>query len=249
MHQPPGPSSDARRDLREFSQDAPDSITIDTEANSSRKGAGGGDGQGDSVVLGEAYILEFQESSNAGMSSFDSKSEVRSGGIQCTKTRLHSAEELRASIASCVDTGIPERDEVAREALLKSEHEQRRRLLVVHGLSKSYIDVLLESSGLNIDPYFIDAHIRRQSYRPLGHTHRRGPGMAFAHFDYPELVDYGMHAIRGHVSMVDDIVQDPVVHPMTGSGGKAVVFYQASLWIGSTLDGMCPLVQYLSVPY
>lgn len=242
MHHPSGPGSDTRQDLPASSQSAPNSITADTEANTSRKGADDGGGDGDSTVPVEAYILESYESINAGTSNFESKSEAQSGDIKCAKTRIHNADELRASIASHVGTDIPGQDGIARETILKSGHQQQRRLLVVHGLSKTYVDVLLESPGLDIDPYFIDAHVRRQNYRPLRRMHKHVPGVAFAHFDYPELIEYGIPAILVHMDRIEDIVQDPVVHPLTGIGGKAVVFCQASLWIGSTLDGMYPLV-------
>ncbi len=137
------------------------------------------------------------------------------------RRRLDSAEELRAAIEG------------------KGETRQRARgpLLVVHGLPTDYLVVLRDL--LDIDPRFIDAHVRRQSYRPLGRRHSGAAGTTFAHFDYPELVGRSRELVMSHVSKVDDLMGDPIVSPLSRFGDDAAMFCRASLWCSSTLDGMC----------
>lgn len=126
--------------------------------------------------------------------------------------RLNSAEELRAGI--------------------EEKSQAKHRLFVIRGLPTDYLEVLREL--LDIDPHFIDSHVRRQTYRPLGHRHGDADA-TFGHFDYPELVGCGPELMMSYVSQVDDLMGDPIVHPLSKFGDTAAMFCRASLWTSSKL--------------
>lgn len=129
---------------------------------------------------------------------------------------LGSAEELRAS--------------------LEEPASNNYRLLVMHGLPEDYLQVLLDL--LITDSHFIDAHARRRSYRPLGRM-GRDENVGFAHFDYPELASCGTESVEPYVDKVDDLMGEPTVHPLSSFDDTAAIFSRASLWMSSSIDGIC----------
>lgn len=134
--------------------------------------------------------------------------------------RLDSAEELRAGI----EEQSPETE------------TGHHRLFVLHGLPTDLLEVL--RGLLDIDPHFIDAHARRQSYRPLGRRRRVADAdVRFAHFDYPELVDCGSDRMMSYVSQVDDLMGDPIAYRLSKYGETAAMFCRGSLWTSPRLDG------------
>ncbi|KAI0833008.1 hypothetical protein F5Y06DRAFT_290357 [Hypoxylon sp. FL0890] len=140
------------------------------------------------------------------------------------RRRLNSAEEMRAS--------IPQQ----REEILRT-----RRLFVIQGLPRDYLQVLKDVLG--VDARFLDAHIGRRSYHPLPLMRRSREDMVikstFACFDYPELLvsakTDGPPPSAPAAGTGVDVVGDPPVHTISLKGELAM-FCRASLWQGDKGD-------------
>ncbi|KAI1506492.1 hypothetical protein F5X99DRAFT_4992 [Biscogniauxia marginata] len=141
---------------------------------------------------------------------------------EVSKEYISSAKDLRARIED------------------ETKDDERRVVFVIHGLPVDYVEVLRDL--LDIDPYFVEAHVRRRTYRPLGR--RKDKDTIFAHWDYPELVRSSM--IRSTTASDDDddddskqiigvatfpdIVGNSPVHMISNMGDEAL-FCRASLWL------------------
>jgi hypothetical protein len=130
---------------------------------------------------------------------------------EITQTRINSAVQLRARIQE--DGG-----------------GSARHLFVLHGLPVDYVVALRDL--LDIDASFIEAHVGRRSHRPL----RRKMKAAWAHYDYPELVQKSVVDDGRQKAASDDLVGEPPSH-MISMDGDAVMLYRASMWLSEKAHG------------
>lgn len=241
MHTPPdsvyipglGPHPRTQSDL-------PDPDAEDRKVNSSGNSAVGVDGQKAAATIPDAYILEYCAGTEY-RSVTSNNINTLNENSKFKKTCLTSAEELRTSIANYADTNGVERKETVQGAELKNDPTRPRRLLVVQELTTEYRDVLLKSPELDIDPHFIDVHLMKKSYKPLGHRHRlrtRDAERAFVHFEYPELVVDAFTRGTSYRPRGEGLIQEPPLFPLPGLNVDAI-FCRASLWAGSEIDGTC----------
>ncbi|KAL7624033.1 hypothetical protein AAE478_005590 [Parahypoxylon ruwenzoriense] len=201
----------------------------------------GADEQQQSDLSGSAYVLERTEGTPQ-----------QRGGY--SRTHIRDAEELRARIQQ-------HSRQVAEREL---SGVTPRRLFVVQGRRPDYLRVLREV--LDVDPRFVEAHIRRRSYWPLGPRLGRRWGSdidmdmdmdtatSFACYEYPEfLVGSGGEPLpprksgpsAGSRSPSPDVdVAGELPMRMISADGEVAVFCRASLW--SSLKGEVLLLDHPS---
>ncbi|KAJ3569122.1 hypothetical protein NPX13_g6188 [Xylaria arbuscula] len=114
------------------------------------------------------------------------------------------------------------------QAYIQEDGSSARQLLVFQGLSQEYEAVLKETTG--IETSFLDAHIRRRSYRPPRTTRTSTAAHCWAHYDYPELdLDRGLDDRRCSRT-VDDRVSEPPTYRIPTTGGS-IMLCRASMWL------------------
>ncbi|KAK3344094.1 hypothetical protein B0T25DRAFT_556114 [Lasiosphaeria hispida] len=163
-----------------------------------------------------------------------------------SKPSTISEHEVRAEIAAtpaymlewdhqvCKKTTFPT-PETFRVALRSgATRSGPRRMFILYGLPRDYVEALLDSDHLNIDPAFIDAHAGRRSYRPPGLGDRE---IRFMHLEYPELVEgfYAGASLPTGGGIFAEAVTVPEIHTLGSEKEKtlAAVFCRASLWATS----------------
>jgi len=137
---------------------------------------------------------------------------------EITKTRLNTGAQLRARLRD--DGGTP------------------RHLFVLHGLQADHLAALRDVIG--IDSSFVEAHVGRRSYRPL----RKKTKAAWAHYDYPELVETTPPDLtigsggdqEGQNKIASDYVGDAPMFKISAAG-DGVVVCRASIWMSEKANG------------
>ncbi|KAI1344050.1 hypothetical protein F5Y15DRAFT_186155 [Xylariaceae sp. FL0016] len=126
-------------------------------------------------------------------------------GTEVIKEALNSAEELQVML---------------------NESKTERHLFIIHGLPSDYVNAI--KNVCNIDQHFLDAHVRRQTYRPSG---RRKDEPILIHYDYPELVEsFGVESVSTYVGGAPDLTDKAPQFGISNMGDGAV-FCRASLYM------------------